>query len=90
MLQQIKMGDDFVATEVVKEEVIRVRIDKELKERFREICDNKNITMSKFIINVIENEVERYEFNLKKKKLIEKRIEETEKRLQKLKEKLNV
>jgi len=79
-----------VATEVVKEEVIRVRIDKELKERFREICDNKNITMSKFIINVIENEVERYEFNLKKEKLIEKRIEETEKRLQKLKEKLNV
>ena len=84
------MGDDCVATEVVKEEVIRVRIDKELKERFREICDNKNITMSKFIINVIENEVERYEFNLKKEKLIEKRIEETEKRLQKLKEKLNV
>ena len=84
------MGDDFVATEVVKEEVIRVRIDKELKERFREICDNKNITMSKFIINVIENEVERYEFNLKKEKLIEKRIEETEKRIQKLKEKLNV
>ena len=84
------MGDDFVATEVVKEEVIRVRIDKELKERFREICDNKNITMRKFIINVIENEVERYEFNLKKEKLIEKRIEETEKRLQKLKEKLNV
>ena len=79
-----------MATEVVKEEVIRVRIDKELKERFREICDKKNITMSKFIINVIENEVERYEFNLKKEKLIEKRIEETEKRLQKLKEKLNV
>lgn len=79
-----------MATEVVKEEVIRFRIDKELKERFREICDNKNITMSKFIINVIENEVERYEFNLKKEKLIEKRIEETEKRLQKLKEKLNV
>ena len=79
-----------MATEVVKEEVIRVRIDKELKERFREICDNKNITMSKFIINVIENEVERYEINLKKEKLIEKRIEETEKRLQKLKEKLNV
>ena len=37
----------------VRGEVIRVRIDKELKERFREICDNKNITMSKFIINVI-------------------------------------
>lgn len=79
-----------MATEVVKEEVIRVRIDKELKERFREICDNKNITMSKFIINVIENEVERYEFNLQSEKTIESRIEATEKKLQKLKEKLNV
>lgn len=79
-----------MSTEVVKEEVIRVRIDKELKEKLRTMCDNKKITMSKFIINVIENEVERYEFNLKNEKIIESRIEETEKRLQKLKEKLNV
>lgn len=84
------MGDDFVATEVVKEESIRVRIDKELKEKLRTMCDNKKITMSKFIINVIENEVARYEFNLQSEKTIESRIEETEKKLQKLKEKLNV
>lgn len=84
------MGDDFVATEVVKEESIRVRIDKELKERLRVMCDNKKITMSKFIINAIENEIARYEFNLKNEKIIESRIEETEKKLQKLKEKLNV
>lgn len=84
------MGDDFVATEVVKEEVIRVRIDKELKEKLRTMCGSKEITMSKFIINVIENEVARYEFNLQSEKTIESRIEETEKKLQKLKEKLNV
>ena len=84
------MGDDFVATEVVKEESIRVRIDKELKEKLRTMCDSKEITMSKFIINVIENEVARYEFNLQSEKTIESRIEETEKKLQKLKEKLNV
>ncbi|MDM0907081.1 CopG family transcriptional regulator [Clostridium perfringens] len=79
-----------MATEVVKEEVIRVRIDKELKEKLRTMCDSKEITMSKFIINVIENEVARYEFNLQSEKTIESRIEETEKKLQKLKEKLNV
>ena len=84
------MGDDFVATEVVKEESIRVRIDKELKEKLRTMCDKKEITMSKFIINIIESEVTRYEFNLKNEKIIESRIEETEKKLQKLKEKLNV
>ena len=79
-----------MVTEVVKEEVIRVRIDKELKEKLRTMCDSKEITMSKFIINVIENEVARYEFNLQSEKTIESRIEETEKKLQKLKEKLNV
>ena len=82
------MGDDFVATEVVKEEFIRVRIDKELKEKLRTMCDSKEITMSKFIINAIENEVARYEFNIKNEKTIESRIEETEKKIQKLKEKL--
>ena len=77
-----------MSTEVVKEEVIRVRIDKELKEKLRTMCDSKEITMSKFIINVIENEVARYEFNIKNEKTIESRIEETEKKIQKLKEKL--
>lgn len=84
------MGDDFVATEVVKEESIRIRIYKELKERLRTMCDNKKITMSKFMINAIEHEIERYEFNLKNEKIIESRIEETEKKIQKLKDKLNV
>ena len=82
------MGDDFVATEVVKEEVIRVRIDKELKEKLRTMCDSKEITMSRFIINAIEKEIARYEFNLENEKVIESRIEETEKKIQKIKEKL--
>ena len=47
----------FVATEVVKEESIRVRIDKKLKEKLRTMCDNRKITISEFIINAIENEV---------------------------------
>ena len=83
------MGDDFVGTKIVKEEVIRVRVDKELKDRLKIMCDDKKITMSKFIVNAIENEVEKYDFNLKNEKLIKKRIEETEKKLQRLKEKLS-
>jgi len=79
-----------VATEIVKEDSIRVRIDKEVKERLKIMCDNKKITMSKFLINAIEHEIERYEFNLKNEKIIESRIEETEKKIQKLKNKLNV
>lgn len=79
-----------MATEIAKEGSIRVRIDNELKEKFMAMCDNKEITMSKFIINAIENEIERYEFNLKNEKKIESRIEETEKKIQKLKDKLNV
>lgn len=78
-----------MSTEAVKEEVIRVRIDKELKEKLRTMCDSKEITMSKFIINAIENEVARYEFNIKNEKIIESRIEETENKLQRLKKKLN-
>lgn len=79
-----------MATEIVKEDSIRVRIDKEVKERLKIMCDNKKITMSKFLINAIEHEIERYEFNLKNEKIIESRIEETEKKIQKLKNKLNV
>lgn len=70
-----------MATEIVKEDSIRVRIDKELKERLKIMCDNKKITMSKFIINAIEHEIERYEFNLKNEKIIENRIAETEKKI---------
>ena len=35
-----------MATKVVKEEVIRVRVDKDLKDRLKKMCKNKKITMS--------------------------------------------
>lgn len=79
----------FVATKVVKEEVIRVRVDKELKDRLKKMCKDKKITMSEMITFMIENEVEKYEFKLEHRNNIEKRIVATEKKLLKLKEKLN-
>lgn len=78
-----------MATKVVKEEVIRVRVDKDLKDRLKKMCENKKITMSEMITFMIENEVKSYEFKLEHSDNVEKRIVTTEKKLLKLKEKLN-
>lgn len=80
---------EFVATKFVKEEIIRVRVDKELKDKFKKMCKDKKRTMSEMITFMIENEVKSYEFKLKHSNDIEKRIVATEKKLLKLKEKLN-
>ena len=78
-----------MATKVIKEEIIRVRADKELKDRFKKMCKDKKVTMSEMITFMIENEVESYEFKLKHSNNTEKRVVATEKKLLKLKEKLN-
>jgi putative transposase len=44
----------FVATKVVKEEVIRARVDKEFKYRLKKMCKDKKISMSKLIINILD------------------------------------
>ena len=44
----------FVATKVVKEEVIRARVDKDFKYRLKKMCKDKKISMSKLIINILE------------------------------------
>lgn len=79
-----------MGTKVVKEEVIRVRVDKDLKDRLKKMCKNRKVTMSEIITFMIENEVESYEFKLKHSNNIENRIVATEKKLLKLKEKLNL
>lgn len=77
-----------MTTRVVKEEVIRVRVDKNLKYRLKKMCKEKKISMSQLIINMLENEVNKYEFKMKNKKILDSRAEGTEKKLKKLKEKL--
>ncbi|MDU4321087.1 MAG: hypothetical protein E7I57_09715 [Anaerococcus vaginalis] len=79
-----------MATNGVKGEVIRARLDEDLKIRLKKMCKDKKISMSKFIINMIEDEVNKYEFKMKNKKIIDSRAEGTEKKLQKLREKLKV
>ena len=81
---------ESVATNGVKGEVIRARLDEDLKIRLKKMCKDKKISMSKFIINMIEDEVNKYEFKMKNKKIIDSRAEGTEKKLQNLREKLKV
>lgn len=59
-----------MATKVVKEEVIRARVDKDFKYRLKKMCKDKKISMSKLIINILENEVNKYEFKIKNEKEI--------------------
>lgn len=76
-----------MGTKNLKEEVIRVRVDKELKERLKKMCEDKKISMSELIIYMVENEVNKYEFKLRNKQLIESRISNTEKKIINLKSK---
>lgn len=75
----------FVSTKILKEEVIRVRVDKELKDRLKKMCKSKKMSMSEIIIYMIENEVNKYEFKMRNKKKIESRISDTEKKIINLK-----
>ena len=65
-------------------------MDKDLKDRLKKMCKDKKISMSEMITFMIENEVEKYEFKLEHRNNTEKRIVATEKKLLKLKEKLNL
>lgn len=77
-----------MATKALKEEVIRVRVNKELKSRFKKMCEDKKINMSELIIYMIENETNNYEFKMKNRKEIENRVNNIEKKISKLKSKL--
>ena len=59
-----------MATNGVKGEVIRARLDEDLKIILKNMCKDKKISMSKFIINMIEDEVNKFEFKMKNKKII--------------------
>ncbi len=73
-----------MTTKVLKEEVIRVRIDKNLKDKLKKMCESKDISMSELIIYMIENEINKYEFKMINKKKIESRIDNTERKISKL------
>ncbi len=74
-----------MATKVIKEEVIRVRVDKELKDRLKKMCKLKKMSISELIVYMIENEVNKYEFKTRNKKIIENRVENIEGKIKEIK-----
>lgn len=48
-----------------KDSKIEIRIDTLLKEKFQEIAKNKNITVSKYLLEYITKEVQLWEENMK-------------------------
>ena len=71
-----------------KNNLIQVRVTSEQKEKFKDVAKEKGLTVSDLICEYIEIELEKQEFRLKNKKIIEKRVIETDKKLLILKEKL--
>lgn len=78
-----------MATKIVKEEVIRARVSKELKDRLKKMCEDKKMNMSELIIYMIENEVNKYEFKNRNIKKVESRAFNINKKISDLKLKNN-
>ena len=77
-----------MATKVVKDEVIRVRVTLAQKEKLKKIAKEKNKTMSEILSVATENEIKSYEEKEKNYKKICERAVATEKKLQEIKLKM--
>lgn len=77
-----------MGTKKVKSEFIKVRVTLEQKEKFKDLAKEKGHTVSYLVCGYIEKELEKQEFRLKNKEIIEKRVVEIDKKLLNLKEKL--
>ena len=74
-----------MATNLVKDDVIRVRVTKEHKEKLKKIAKEKNVTISEIISVATKNEIKNYEEKEKHYKKICERSVATEKKLQEIK-----
>lgn len=74
-----------MATKLIKDDVIRVRVTKEHKEKLKKIAKEKKVTISEIISVATKNEIKNYEEKEKNYKKICERSVATEKKLQKIK-----
>ena len=74
-----------MATKIIKDDVIRVRVTKEHKEKLKEIAKDKNVTISEIISVATENEIKKYEEKEKNYKKICERSVATEEKIQEIK-----
>lgn len=74
-----------MATKVIKDDVIRVRVNKEQKEKLKKIAKEKNTTISEILNVATKNVIKNYEEKEKHYKKICERAEVTEKKIQEIK-----
>ncbi|EOU1123023.1 CopG family transcriptional regulator [Clostridium perfringens] len=74
-----------VATKVIKDEIIRVRVTSEQKEKLKKIAKEKGKSMSEILSVATENEIKNYEEKQKNYKKICERAVATEKKIQEIK-----
>ncbi|WWU66852.1 CopG family transcriptional regulator (plasmid) [Clostridium baratii] len=77
-----------MATKVVKDEVIRVRVTKEQKEKLKRIAKEKGKTISEILSVATDYEIKKFEEQIKYSDEINRRFVATEERIQEIKRKL--
>ena len=77
-----------MATKVVKDDVIRVRVTKEHKEKLKNMAKEKKVTISEIISVATENEIKKYEEKERNYQKICERVVATEEKIQEIKLKL--
>lgn len=77
-----------MATKNVKDDVIRIRVTKEHKEKLKQLAEEQNTTVSEIISVATENLIKEHEEKVKNKDIIEKRFVATEQKLQNIKKKM--
>lgn len=79
-----------MATKVIKDEIIRVRVTSEQKEKLKKIAKEKGKSMSEILSVATENEIKNYEEKQKSYEKICERVVATEEKIQELKIKMGI
>ncbi|EOU1715574.1 CopG family transcriptional regulator [Clostridium perfringens] len=74
-----------MATKVIKDDVIRVRVTKEQKEKLKKIAKEKNTTISEILNVATKNVIKNYEEQEKNYKKMCERSVATEEKIQEIK-----
>lgn len=77
-----------MATKSVKDDIIRVRVTKEHKEKLKKLAEENNTTVSQILSVATESLIKEHEEKVKNKEIIEKRFVATEQKLQNVKKKM--
>ena len=72
-----------------KEDYLKIRIKKDLKQEFKKVTEINKTNMSELLLKYIEDYIQHNKINVEHKEIINKRIVTTDKKLLEIKEKLS-